>query len=101
MIEGSPAPDRNLADPHLSCATPPVRDPADPRLGRFSGYLSYANSLGIGQYPISGGLFLDNDDTALITRTIGFRLRRTSGMRRAVGAGTDHTPRVTRVEHVV
>jgi len=38
-----------------------------PRWGRFSGYLSWANSLGIGQYPILGGLFLDDNDAALLT----------------------------------
>ena len=43
-----------------------------PRWGRFSGYLSYANSIGIGYHPISGGLFLDNDDVALITSTDRF-----------------------------
>ena len=32
-----------------------------PRWGRFSGFLSYANTTGIGQLPISGGLFLDDD----------------------------------------
>jgi hypothetical protein len=30
-----------------------------PHWGAFSGYLSYANTIGIGQFPISGGLFLD------------------------------------------
>jgi hypothetical protein len=32
-----------------------------PRWGRFSGFLSYANTTGIGQLPISGGLFLDDN----------------------------------------
>ena len=32
-----------------------------PHWGRFSGYLSYANQLGIGQGPITGGLFLGSD----------------------------------------
>ena len=32
-----------------------------PTLGRFSGYLSYANQSGIGQGPITGGLFLGSD----------------------------------------
>jgi outer membrane receptor for Fe3+-dicitrate len=32
-----------------------------PRWGRFSGYLSYANQSGIGQGPITGGLFLGSD----------------------------------------
>jgi hypothetical protein len=32
-----------------------------PRWGRFSGFLSYANTTGLGQLPISGGLFLDPD----------------------------------------
>jgi hypothetical protein len=43
-----------------------------PRWGRFSGYLSWANSLGVGQYPISGGLFLDNDSAALLNSTERF-----------------------------
>jgi hypothetical protein len=37
-----------------------------PRWRGLSGYLSYSNAIGIGQYPISGGLFLDNDDAALV-----------------------------------
>ena len=37
-----------------------------PRWGRFSGYLSWANSLGVGEYPISGGLFLDEDAADLL-----------------------------------
>jgi outer membrane cobalamin receptor len=32
-----------------------------PQWGRFSGYLSYANQSGIGQGPITGGLFLGSD----------------------------------------
>ena len=32
-----------------------------PHWGRFSGYLSYANQLGVGQGPITGGLFLGSD----------------------------------------
>ena len=32
-----------------------------PHWGRFSGYLSYANQSGIGQGPITGGLFLGSD----------------------------------------
>ena len=32
-----------------------------PHWGRFSGYLSYANQVGIGQGPITGGLFLGSD----------------------------------------
>jgi hypothetical protein len=34
---------------------------AVPQWGRFSGYLSYANQSGIGQGPITGGLFLGDD----------------------------------------
>jgi hypothetical protein len=37
-----------------------------PRWRGLSGFVSYANTIGIGQYPISGGLFLDNDDPALL-----------------------------------
>jgi hypothetical protein len=36
-----------------------------PRWGRFTGYLSYSNSIGIGRFPLSGGLFLDDDDLEL------------------------------------
>jgi hypothetical protein len=36
-----------------------------PHWGRFSGYLSYANQTGIGQGPITGGLFLGSDAAAL------------------------------------
>lgn len=36
-----------------------------PRWGRFSGFLSYANMSGIGQLPISGGLFLDEGSAEL------------------------------------
>jgi hypothetical protein len=32
-----------------------------PRWGRFSGYVSYANQIGTGQGPITGGLFLGSD----------------------------------------
>jgi hypothetical protein len=34
---------------------------AVPQWGRFSGYLSYSNQSGIGQGPITGGLFLGDD----------------------------------------
>lgn len=30
--------------------------------GKFSGFLSYSNTTGLGQLPLSGGLFLDDDD---------------------------------------
>ncbi len=33
-----------------------------PHWGRFSAFAAYANTTGLGQYPISGGLFLDEDD---------------------------------------
>jgi outer membrane cobalamin receptor len=38
-----------------------------PRWGRFSGFLSYTNSLGMAQYPIAGGLFLDDTAQSLLT----------------------------------
>jgi len=38
-----------------------------PRWGRFSGYLSYTNSTGMGQLPITGGLFLDEGAADLVT----------------------------------
>jgi hypothetical protein len=38
-----------------------------PHWGPFSGYLSYTNTTGIGQFPISGGLFLDDGSAALLS----------------------------------
>jgi hypothetical protein len=43
-----------------------------PQWGRFSGYLSYANQSGIGQGPITGGLFLGNDGANALTNTSKF-----------------------------
>ena len=43
-----------------------------PQLGRFSGYLSYANQSGIGQGPITGGLFLGSDAASVVTDTTRF-----------------------------
>ena len=43
-----------------------------PRWGKFSGFLSYANTTGIGQFPISGGLFLDDSDAELLNATYKF-----------------------------
>jgi len=43
-----------------------------PQLGRFSGYLGYANQSGIGQGPITGGLFLGNDAANALTDTSKF-----------------------------
>ena len=45
---------------------------AVPRWGRFSGYLSYANQSGLGQGPITGGLFLGNDAANALTVTSKF-----------------------------
>jgi hypothetical protein len=45
---------------------------AVPRWGRFSGYLSYANQSGIGQGPITGGLFLGDDAANALTNTSKF-----------------------------
>ena len=42
------------------------------RGGRFSGYLSYANQSGIGQGPITGGLFLGDDAANALTDTSRF-----------------------------
>ncbi len=42
------------------------------RWGRFSGYLSYANQSGIGQGPITGGLFLGDDTANALTDTSKF-----------------------------
>jgi len=43
-----------------------------PHWGRFSGYLSYANQVGIGQGPITGGLFLGTDAAAALKDTSRF-----------------------------
>jgi hypothetical protein len=43
-----------------------------PQWGRFSGYLSYANQSGIGQGPITGGLFLGSDAANGLTDTSKF-----------------------------
>jgi outer membrane receptor for Fe3+-dicitrate len=43
-----------------------------PRWGRFSGYLSYSNQSGIGQGPITGGLFLGSDAGNQLTDTSKF-----------------------------
>ena len=43
-----------------------------PHWGRFSGYLSYANQAGIGQGPITGGLFLGSDEANQLTNTSKF-----------------------------
>jgi outer membrane receptor for Fe3+-dicitrate len=43
-----------------------------PKWGRFSGYLSYANQAGIGQGPITGGLFLGSDAANALTNSSKF-----------------------------
>ncbi len=43
-----------------------------PHWGPVSGYLSYTNTIGIGQFPISGGLFLDDGAAALLNSTERF-----------------------------
>jgi hypothetical protein len=45
-----------------------------PPWGNFSGFVTYSNATGIGQFPISGGLFLDDDDAGLLTSTARFRI---------------------------
>ena len=42
-----------------------------PRWGRFSGFASYSNMLGVGQLPVAGGLFL-GDDAAAVARVGSF-----------------------------
>jgi len=43
-----------------------------PHWGRFSGYLSYANQVGTGEEPITGGLFLGSDASNALTDTSRF-----------------------------
>ena len=44
------------------------------RWGKFTGFVTYSNATGIGQFPISGGLFLDDEDAGLLTSTARFRI---------------------------
>jgi outer membrane receptor for Fe3+-dicitrate len=43
-----------------------------PRWGRFSGYVSYANQSGLGQGPITGGLFIGSNANNALTDTSKF-----------------------------
>jgi outer membrane cobalamin receptor len=43
-----------------------------PRWGRFSGFLSYSNMIGIAQLPVAGGLFLGDDAQGVLSATDRF-----------------------------
>lgn len=43
-----------------------------PHWGRFSGYVSYSNQTGLGQGPITGGLFIGSDASGVLTDTSKF-----------------------------
>ena len=43
-----------------------------PRWGRFSGFVSYANQTGVGQGPITGGLFIGDEAVAGVSDTSRF-----------------------------
>ncbi len=43
-----------------------------PRWGPFSGFISYANMIGVGQLPLAGGLFLDDNSQELMASTDRF-----------------------------
>lgn len=43
-----------------------------PSWGRFSGFLSYSNLMGIAQLPVAGGLFLGSDATGILGATGSF-----------------------------
>ncbi len=43
-----------------------------PKWGPFSGYVSYANTTGVARFPITGGLFLNDGDAALLQSTDHF-----------------------------
>jgi hypothetical protein len=43
-----------------------------PHWGRFSGFVSYANQSGLGQGPITGGLFIGSDAQGVLTDTSKF-----------------------------
>ncbi len=43
-----------------------------PRWGRFSGFVSYSNLVGIAQLPVTGGLFVEAGSAALLSSTARF-----------------------------
>jgi outer membrane receptor for Fe3+-dicitrate len=43
-----------------------------PHWGPFSGFISYANTIGIAQFPIAGGLFLDDNSPELLSSNARF-----------------------------
>lgn len=43
-----------------------------PHWGRFSGYVSYSNQSGLGQGPITGGLFIGSNSAGVLTNTEKF-----------------------------
>ena len=43
-----------------------------PAWGPFSGFVSYSNTIGIGQFPIAGGLFLNDNSPALLHSSARF-----------------------------
>jgi len=43
-----------------------------PHWGRFSGFVSYSNQSGIGQGPVTGGLFIGSDSDGVLTDTSKF-----------------------------
>jgi hypothetical protein len=43
-----------------------------PRWGGASGFVSYSNMIGVGRFPIAGGLFLDDSSQQLLTSTDRF-----------------------------
>lgn len=63
-----------------------------PHWGRFSGYVSYANQSGLGQGPITGGLFIGSDANNALTDTSKFSVsqdqRNTLSARIRVQAGS-------------
>jgi hypothetical protein len=65
-----------------------------PHWGRFSGYLSYANQVGIGQGPITGGLFLGNDAAAELANTSRFPVTQDQRNTARAHARLQATPRL-------
>lgn len=67
---------------------------AVPHWGRFSGYLSYANQSGIGQGPITGGLFLGDDAASGLTDTNKFAVSQDQRNTLRARVRFEATPRV-------
>ena len=66
---------------------------AVPRWGPLSGFLSYSNMIGYGQFPIAGGLFLDDGSRQLLQSSERFPVSHRPAQQRAgIGPLSNHAP---------